>query len=68
MACRGGCGVCVVGKMAKDVGTAIHKSIVVSFLPCLVAFLGFHPYMVLHFCKYFLVTFTLSAFDWIKDG
>ena len=34
----GGCGVCVAGKMAKDVGTAIHKCIVVSFLPCLVVF------------------------------
>ena len=38
-----GCGVSVVGKMAKDVGIAIHKGIVVSFLPCLVAFLGFIP-------------------------
>ena len=28
---------CVVGKMAKDVGTAIRKSIVV-ILPCLVTF------------------------------
>ena len=36
-------------KMEKDIGTAIRKSIVVLFLPCLVAFLGFHPYMVLHF-------------------
>ena len=26
---------CVVGKMAKDVGTAIRKCIVVSFLPFL---------------------------------
>ena len=47
--------------MAKDVGTAIHKSIVVSFLPCLVAFLGFHPYMVPHFfktvfCNFLVVT------------
>ena len=33
----------------KDVGMAICKSIVVVFLPCLVAFLGFHPYMLLHF-------------------
>ena len=46
--CRGGCGVCVVGKMANDVGTAIRKSIVVWFLPCLVAFLGYHPYMLPH--------------------
>ena len=39
--------------MAKDVRTAIRKSIVVSFLPCLIAFLGFHPYMVLNvfFCN-----------------
>ena len=43
------CGVCVVGKMAKDIGTAIRKSIVVLFPPCLVVFLGFHPYMVPHF-------------------
>ena len=39
--------------MAKDVGTAIRKSIVVSFLPCLVAFLGFHPYIVPHFFFFF---------------
>ena len=38
---------CVVEKMAKDVGTVIHKRFVL-FLPCLVAFVGFHPYMVLH--------------------
>ena len=44
---------CVVGKMAKDVGTAIRKSIVV-FLPCLVTFLRFHPYMLLHFVNAFL--------------
>ena len=30
--------VCVVGKMAKDVGMGIHKSIVALFLPCLVTF------------------------------
>ena len=45
----GDCGMCVVGKMAKDVGTAIRKSIVVSFLPCFATFLRFHPYMLLHF-------------------
>ena len=33
---EGDCGMRVVGKMAKDVGTAIRKSIMVSFLPCLV--------------------------------
>ena len=38
--------VCVVEKMAKD---KICKGIVVSFLPCLVAFWGFHPYMFFHF-------------------
>ena len=42
--------------MAKDVGMAIRKSIVVSFLPRLVAFLGFHPYMVVHFFKRIFVT------------
>ena len=46
----------VVGKMAKDVGTAIRKRIVASFLPCLVTFLRFHPYMVLNFFKCFFVT------------
>ena len=46
----------MVGKMAKDVGTAICKSIVASFLPCLVTFLRFHPYMLLHFLNYFFVT------------
>ena len=45
--------------LAIDVGTAIRKSIVVLFLPCLVAFLGFHPYMVPHlfFCNLFLLFF-----------
>ena len=33
--------VCAVGKMAKDIGMTIRKSIVVSFLPCLVGFLAF---------------------------
>ena len=36
--------------MAKDVGMAIRKSIVVLFL---VAFLGFHPYVVLNFLNIF---------------
>ena len=34
----------------------IHKGIVVPFLPCLVAFWGFHPYMFFHFFKCFFVT------------
>ena len=35
--------VCVrSGKMAKDIGMTIRKGIVVSFLPCLVAFWVFH--------------------------
>ena len=51
--------VCVCGKMAKDIGMTIRKGIVVSFLPCLVAFWGFHPYMFFHFSKCFFVTCTL---------
>ena len=35
--------------MAKDIGMTIRKGIVVSFLPCLVAFWGFHPYTFFHF-------------------
>ena len=50
----GGCGVCVVGKMAKDVGTAIRKSIAIV-VSCLVAFLGFYPYTVLHFFLMFFL-------------
>ena len=41
--------VCDVGKMAKDIGMTIRKGIVVSFLSCLVAFWGFHPYMFFYF-------------------
>ena len=41
--------VCKVGKMAKDIGMTIRKGIVVSFLPCLVAFWGFHPYTCMFF-------------------
>ena len=48
--------VCEVGKMAKDIGMTIRKGIVVSFLLCLVAFWGFHPYMFFHFLKCFFVT------------
>ena len=46
--------------MAKDIGMTIRKGIVVSFLPCLVAFWGFHPYMFFHkmfFCYLFLLFF-----------
>ena len=63
VACRGLVCVCVcvcaVGKMAKDIGMAIRKSIVVSFLPCLVAFLAFHPYMFfkMFICYLFLLLF-----------
>ena len=46
----------LVAKMAKDIGMTIHKGIVVAFLPCLVAFWGFHPYMFFHFFKCFFVT------------
>ena len=42
------------------VGTAIGKSIVVSFLPCLIAFLGFHPYMLLHF-----LVWLIKAYDYM---
>ena len=42
--------------MAEDIGMTIYKGIVVSFLPCLVAFWGFHPYMFFHFLKCFFVT------------
>ena len=47
---------CLVRKRAKDVGTAICKSTVVSFLPCFVTFLRFHPYMPLRFLNVFFVT------------
>ena len=39
--------------MAKDIGMTIRKGIA-SFLPCLVAFWGFH--MFCHFLKCFFVT------------
>ena len=38
--------VCKVRKMAKDIGMTIRKGIAVSFLSCLVAFSGFHPYII----------------------
>ena len=48
-------------KMAKDVGTTIRKCIVVSFLPCLVSFLGFHSYMVPHFFKVFFCNLLIES-------
>ena len=54
--------VCAVGKMAEDTGMTIRKSIVVSFLPCLVAFFGIPSLYVLSFftnvfCYLFLLLF-----------
>ena len=55
--------VCVeVGKMAKDIGMTIRKGIVVPFLPCLVAFWGFHPYMFFHFVNVFLLLVSIVFF------
>ena len=55
--------VCVeVGKMAKDIEMTIRKSIVVPFLPCLVAFWGFHPYMFFHFSKMFFLLLVSVVF------
>ena len=67
--------VCVeIGKMAKDMGMTIRKGIVVPFLPCLVAFWGFHPYMFFHFFKCFFVTCFCcflwggERYEWCLDG
>ena len=51
----------LVAKMAKDIGMTIRKGIVVSFLPCLVAFWGFHSYMFFHFLKHFFATFSVMV-------
>ena len=48
--------------MAKDMGMTICKSIVVSFLSCLVAFLVFHPYMFFHFFNVFFCYLFLLLF------
>ena len=40
----------------------IRKGIVVSLLPCLVAFGGFHPYMFFHFLKRFFCYLFLLFF------
>ena len=60
----GDCGVRVVGKMSKDIGMGVRKGILWcrSFLPCLVTFWGFHPYMSFHFFKVFFVTFVPLVF------
>ena len=67
--------VCVeVGKMAKDIGMTIRKGIVVPFLPCLVAFWGFHPYMFFHFLNVFLLLVSVvflwggEKYEWCLDG
>ena len=41
--------------IAKDIGMTIRKSIVVSFLPCLVGFLAY--YMFFHFFQMFFCYF-----------
>ena len=62
--------VCVeIGKMAKDIGMTIRKGIVVPFLPCLVAFWGFHPYIyVLSFFKMFFCYLFLLFFCGEEKG
>ena len=50
-------------RLAKDIGMTIRKGIVVSFLPCLVAFWGFHPYM---FFLFFLLL--VSVVFWGEKG
>ena len=61
VACQGLVCVCAceVGKMAK---MTIRKSNVVSFLPCLVAFWGFHPYMFFHFFLCFFLLLVSVVF------
>ena len=44
---------------SMDEKQSTRKGIVVPFLPCLVAFWGFHPYMFFHFFKCFFVTYIL---------
>ena len=68
--------VCVLRleKWQKDIGMTIRKGIVVPFLPCLVAFWGFHPYMFFHFFKSFFVTCFCcflwggERYEWCLDG
>ena len=60
-------------KMAKDIGMTIRKGIVVPFLPCFVAFWGFHPYMFFHFFNAFFVTcfccfLWRKRYEWCLDG
>ena len=68
--------VCVLRleKWLKDIGMTICKGIVVSFLPCLVAFGGFQPYMFFHFFKCFFLLLVSVVFlwgeryEWCSDG
>ena len=54
--------------MAKDIGMTIRNSIVVSFLPCLVSFLAFHPYMFFHFFKCFFVIYDIRVDNNVQDN
>ena len=57
--------------MAKDIGMTICKGMVVSFLPCLVDFWEFHPYMF--FRCFFVTCFCCflgggERYEWCLDG
>ena len=56
VACQGlgGGGGCMCVEVGKNIGITICK---VSFLPCLVAFWGFYPYMFFHFFFMFFCYF-----------
>ena len=47
--------------MEKDIGMRIRKSIVVSFLPCLIAFLDSIPILYLFISKTFFMTCTVCG-------
>ena len=53
--------VCVCVEVAKDIGMTIRKGIVVPFLPCLVAFWGFHPFMFFNFFCYLFLLFVFCG-------
>ena len=53
----GGCGVCVIRKMSKDIGMGVRKGTVVSFVPTLFGyFLGIPSLYIFSFFKVFFVT------------
>ena len=66
----GDCGVCVVGKKAKNIGKGVRKGTVVSFIPTLFGYILEIPFLYVFSCfeMFFFVTCFRYFFAALQDN